>query len=170
MLQPLEAKEIADIDASATKVERLWKRVPVLGWTIAGMMWVERTRPIVKKIEGQLKARPKPDNAIWGDNAAKVALAHSVCKIAAEEMGWPNDHFVPDDPAGVVFWAHEDGLDVESAVLEIEQGLGIRLKDAEVEAWFYQTLGEVIESLWVRQQAVLDPPGIWPPPPSTRTS
>ena len=160
MFQPLEAKEIADIDSSATKAESLWKRVPILGWTIADMMWVERTRPIVNKIEDQLKARPKPDNAIWGDNAAKVALAHFVCKIAAEEMGWPNDHLIPDDPAGVVFWAHEDGLDVESAVLEIEQRLSIKLEDAEVEAWFCQTLGEVIESLWVRQQTVLDALGM----------
>ena len=165
MLQPLEAKEIADIDSSATQAERLWKRVPVLGWVIAGMMWSKRTHPIVKKIEGQLKARPQPDTAIWGNNAAKVVLAHSVCKVVAEEMGWPNSYFIPDDPAGVVFWAHEDGLDVESAVLEIEQCLEIRLEDAEVEAWFSQTLGEVIESLWVRQQTVLDAPGVWPPPP-----
>ena len=170
MLQPLEAKEIPDIDASATKAERLWKHLPVLGWIVGARMWSERTRPIRKKIEDQLKARPKPDNAIWADNAAKLALAHSVCKIAAEEMGWLNDHFIPDDPAGVVFWAHEDGLDVECAVLEIEQCLGIKLEDAEVEAWFYQILGEVIEFLWVRQQTFLDATGTWPPPPITRTN
>lgn len=159
MLQPLEAKEIAAIDSSATTAERLWKYIPILGWIIGSVMWSKRTRPIVKKIEGQLKARPEPDDALWGGNAAKINLARSVCKIAAEEMGWPNDYFIPDDPAGVVFWAHEDGLDVESAVLEIEQCMEIKLEVAEVEAWFYQTLGEVVEFLWARQQTVPDAPG-----------
>ena len=155
MIQPLEAKEIADIDSSATKAEQFWRCIPILGWIIASTMWGERTRHIVRKIESQLKARFEPDSALWGNSSAKIALARFVCKIAAEEMGWPNDYFIPDDPAGVVFWAHEDGLDVESAVMEIEEHLGIQLEDTEVEAWFHQTLGDVIEFLWVRQQAVL---------------
>jgi len=165
MIQPLEAHEIADIDTSATKAERFWNHIPLLGWTLANVMWGERTGPIVKKIERQLKSRSELESALWGVSAAKIALARFVCKVAAEEMGWPNDYFIPDDPAGVVFWAHEDGLDVEAAVMEIEEHLDIKLEDAEVEAWFNQTLGEVVDFLWQRQQAVQNQENVWPPAP-----
>ena len=154
MILPLEAKEISDIDASATKAEQFWNHIPLLGWTLAKIMWGERTYPIVKKIKCQLKSRCEPEGALWGANAAKIELARFVCRVAAEEMGWPNDYFIPDDPASIVFWAHEDGLDVTFAVMEIEHHLDIKLENAEVEAWFDQTLGEVVEFLWVRQQAV----------------
>ena len=80
-------------------------------------------------------------------------------------MGWPNAYFIPDDPASIVFWAHEDGLDVESAVMEIEEHLGIIITDAEVNAWFSQTLGEVVEFLWIRQQEVHNQDNVWPPAP-----
>jgi hypothetical protein len=68
-------------------------------------------------------------------------------------MGWPNDYFIPDDPAGGIFWAHEDGLDLESAVMDIEVYLEIHLEDAEIHTWFHQTLGEVVNFLWTRQQS-----------------
>ena len=153
MTHPLEAKEIAKIDSSATKAEMFWRYIPFLGWMLASGMWSERTRPIVEKIEHQLKNRSEPEGRLWGASAAKEALAHFVCKVAAKAMGWPNPYFIPEDPAGVVFWAHQDGLDVESAVMEIEEHLGIELEDEEIEAWFNQTLGEVVEFLWLRQQA-----------------
>ena len=165
MIQPLEAQEIAHIDSSVTKAERFWRHIPILGWTLASMMWGERTRPIVKKIENQLKSRSEPESGLWGANAAKITLARYVCKVAAEAMDWPNDYFIPDDPAGVVFWAHDDGLDVEIAVMEIEEHLGIKLENAEVEVWFNQTLGEVVEFLWGRQQAVHNQDNVWPPAP-----
>ena len=165
MIQPLEAQEIAHIDSSVTKAERFWRHIPILGWMIASRMWGDRTRPIVKKIECQLKSRSEPESGLWGESAAKIALARFVCHVAAEEMGWPNDHFIPEDPAGIVFWAHDDGLDVTFAVTKIEDHLGIKLEDAAVEAWFHQTLGEVVEFVWVRQQAAHNQENVWPPAP-----
>lgn len=103
MMQPLEAKEIAEMDAAATKGDRFWCRIPILGWGIADMLWVERTRPIVEKIERQLKKRPEPESAVRGASAAKIALACSVCRIIADEMSWPNAYFVPEDPAAAIF-------------------------------------------------------------------
>ena len=165
MMLPLEANEIADIDTSTPKSERFWSYIPILGWTLANIMWGERTRPIVNKIERQLESRSQPDSGLWGASETKIALAQFVCKVAAEEMGWPNAYFIPDDPAGVVFWAHDDGLDVESAVIEIERHLGIELEDRDVISWFNMTLGEVVELLWVRHQSVHNQEGVWPPPP-----
>ena len=167
MIQSLEATEIAEINTSATKAERFWRRIPVLGWGIANILWAERTRPIVEKIERQLKSRPEPDSSLWGVDAAKVTLAHSVCRIVADEMSWPNARFVPDDPADVLLWAHQDGLDVEAAIMELEHYLGIKLEEAEVEAWFSRTWGEVIEFLWIRQQALHPQANVWPPAPGS---
>lgn len=166
MTQPLEAQEIKEIDAAATNAEKCWERIPILGWAIADMMWGKRTRPIAEKIERQLKDRSEPVSAVWGESAAGIALPRCICRVAAQEMGWPNDYFIPEDPAKIVFWAHNDGLDVESAVMEIEEHLDIKLEDAEVEAWFNQTLGEVVDFLWVRQQETHNLENVWPPAPS----
>ncbi len=164
MIKPLEDEQIAAVDASATKAERFWMYVPILGWAFAQFLWNERTRPIVKNIKHQLQSRAKPEPLVWGENAERVSLAQYVCAVAKKEMGWPNDYFIPNDPAGIVFWAHDDGLDVEAAVTDIEKHLGIKLNNDEVEAWFSQTLGEVVAFLWRHQHTSRNQENIGPPP------
>jgi len=126
-MQPLEATTIALIDLNKTSSERLWERIPVIGWAIAGHLWGKRTLPIVEEITQLLLARPKPEPQIWGNNPKRVKLGLYLSRVIQEEMSWINDHFIPDDPARVVFWAHEDGLDVEFAVLRIEEELEIQI-------------------------------------------
>jgi len=53
----------------------------------------------------------------------------------ATEIGWPNDRFLPSDPAATLLWAHEDGLDDTAAIMAIEAEWGIRIGDEEVVEW-----------------------------------
>jgi len=155
-MKPLDANEIANIDASTTRAERIWALIPLLGWAIAGSLWDKRTRPIVVSIETQLKDREGPESSVWGEETTRREVALIVCRVVWKELGWPNDHFIPEDPAAVVFWAHKDGLDVESAVMQLEDELGIRIGEAEVENWFHLSLDDVVQFLWARRQAVIE--------------
>ncbi len=117
-------------------------------------MWQRRTLPIVENIATELKQRPVTNPSGWGEGEEHQAFAQTVCEIVQKEMGWPNDHFIPEDSAGVVFWAHEDGLDNVTAIMEMEDTFGIVVTDRDLERYGTQTLGEVIEDLWSRKVAV----------------
>lgn len=146
-IEPLEASGIALIDAQETDAEKFWKTIPVLGWAVASLLWGRRTQPLVKSIASQLRSRPEPPPHIWGSDPRRVRLGLFLSRVAEEAMGWPNSRFIPADPVDVVFWAHEDGLDLEFAIQRIEKELHIKLAIAEVEGWFGKTLGEVIDHL-----------------------
>lgn len=153
LVLPLEATEINQIEARETKSEKFWKRIPLLGWAIASSLWANRTSPIVQAVVEQLISRPKPEPSIWGNDTRRVQIGLCLSRVAKEEMGWPNDHFVPADPVRVVFWAHEDGLDFEVALLTIEEELDVKLNDAEVNDWFVKTLGDVVDELMAKQES-----------------
>lgn len=152
-LEPLSVPELDRIDAEITGAERFWKHLPILGWGIAGAKWDARTNPIAEKVERQLRERSAPPDAIWGDDPERVAVARCVCRVAQAEMGWPNDRFIPGDPVDVVFWAHNDGLDFDVAVLEIADHLGTEISIEESRAWFGLTLGDVVSWLLERKPA-----------------
>jgi len=70
-----------------------------------------------------------------------------VCEVAQTEMGWPTDAFVPDDPFAVVFWSYDDGLDMEWALMKIEDQLGFEIPGGDVEALASMKLGEFVSYL-----------------------
>jgi hypothetical protein len=151
-LPPLQAAGIAQIDAQETRAEKFWMRIPILGWAIADSLWRERAWPIVEQVEKQLTSRPQPEPAIWGNDPRRAQIGLFLSRIAKEEMGWPNDHFVPADPVEVVFWAHEDGLDFKMVLIRIEEELDVKIRDAEVIGWSGKTLADVVDDLLAKQE------------------
>lgn len=147
----LEAAEIAQIDAQETRAEKFWYWIPFLGWAYANLLWHKRTSPIVEHIETQLARRPRPEPLSWGSNPRRVQIGLCLSRVAKEEMGWPNDHFIPADPVNVVFWAHNDGLDFESAVMLIEAELDVEMSEAEITGWFDKTLADVVDELLTKE-------------------
>jgi hypothetical protein len=152
-------------DTTKTDREWAWTRVPIFGWQIADLMWLHRMKPIVKSIETQLLGRSRPSDSIWGTDDLRIHIARVVCKAAMEEMGWPNDHFIPMDPGSVVFWAHEDGLDAEMACLEIRDQLNISLDGKVVNDWIGLSLGDVVADVVDRVKQAHGLSSVWPPSP-----
>ncbi len=151
VMQPLQCPELFKIDENKTEAEKFWSKIPFLGWGISGHLWDKRVEPIVEKVEQQLKARPKPPPSLWGTDEKKVALAQFICAKAGVHMGWPNDHFIPDDPMVVVFWVHQDALDVEFAIFAIEDEYDIKLKKEEINVWFKGNLGQMIDAIYTKE-------------------
>jgi hypothetical protein len=147
-IEPLHAPEILSIDSSASPAEGRWRLIPIFGWAMAASMWSARTRTVVIKIAEQLEARQKPAASIWGDNADKTALAQYVCLAVRNGIGWPNDYFIPSDPAYVVFWSYRDGLGLDELILEIEEHLEIDEPALKFNLAPDQTLGDIVDMLW----------------------
>lgn len=87
---------------------------------------------MVNDIERQLRARPDTA-AWWGLGGQKQKLGQLLRPLLAAHFGWPNDHFLPDDLFRFVFWAHQDALDAESAIEQIEKTFGVTVSDADLE-------------------------------------
>jgi acyl carrier protein len=128
-------------------MEKLLMWLPIIGWTVAAALEKARFRPMVRTIDQQLRERPDTSEQ-WGSDPRRQEISATVRSLIAEELGWPNDHFIPDDPFGIAFWGHQDGLDDVSAAMRIEKQFGFRLPDSEWERfWCHGTLGEFVDRL-----------------------
>ena len=117
---------------------------------IANLLLGFRTRPIVRYVEQELLRRRVPEWTVWGDDLQKALFAQSICELAMLEMGWPNDRFVPSDPAAIVFWNHRDTLDFSAVIRDLEDNLGMKITAADTDLWYGLTIGELVDNLWER--------------------
>ena len=60
-------------------------------------------RDTVGQLAEQLRQRPSFPADAWGSDH-RAAFAAAVGRIIADELGWPNSHFQPDDPLEIVFY------------------------------------------------------------------
>ncbi len=126
--------------------------LPLIGWECAATLERARFAPLVRSIEEQLLERSHT-SGLWGADTRRQRVSSTVRKIAREELGWPNDHFIPGDPCAIVFWGHKDGLDDVSAVMRIEKELDVDLSDAESERLMrHGTLGELVDRLLAEER------------------
>jgi hypothetical protein len=158
---------IAHLDSTTPEIERFLRYVPFVGSPIANLMRGFRMRPVVMKIERELRNRRPPDLDVWGESVEKALFAQSICELTMLEMGWPNDHFLPSDPAAIVFWNHRDGLDFATTIKDIESNLGIDIDSHDIEQWFDKPFGDVVDALWAEQIKILKEKP-WPPAPNPR--
>ncbi|HEX4797345.1 MAG TPA: hypothetical protein VH370_26360 [Humisphaera sp.] len=68
-------------------------------------MYRARARAAVRYVKSQLLER-SPTWEHWkAVDQACAPVAEQVSKIVADEIGWPNHHFLPEDPLEVVLFA-----------------------------------------------------------------
>ncbi len=149
--QPFDSSVLSAIDAGASKAELVWARVPLFGWSVADKMWARRARPVREDLIRQLESRPDT-GAEWEEDIRPFAL--TICELAREQMGWPNANFLPADPFSVVFWSYEDGLDLESAMLEIESGFGIKTTEDDLQKWMTTDLEAFVQDIEARKSLI----------------
>ncbi len=130
--------------------ERVWMWIPFIGWLIAAAMHQARVRPMVDDVRSQLQARPCTAES-WEGDSRRLALARRVRAIIAEEIGWPNDHFIEMDPTAILLWSHRDGLDGVAVWQSLEAECQIKLPVAEFGEWLERgTLGGLVDALLAR--------------------
>lgn len=166
MISPLPSLSQTDADSLQTEGEKFWNHIPVIGWIIGSIQWTKRSQVILREAEQKLLARQKPNPTIWGQDVLRIETAHFVCAVAQDTLGWPNNHFIPDDPVSTVFWALEDSVPVEAVFLQIEARFDIEIEKIDVPRWLDGTLGDIVDFVVVKRRSAPQPAGeTWPPPP-----
>jgi hypothetical protein len=130
----------------ASQVERVCRFIPLVGWTVAGTLERGRRRPKWEHIAGQIAVRTKRADRAWGDNPFRRAIAGAVSKVIRETFGWPNAHYLPDDPIALLMWTTGDGVSPISCAFSIEKRLVVTLGDVTVE-WHKMTLGQLVDHI-----------------------
>jgi hypothetical protein len=144
-LPTLPRLDTATLDG--TRFDRTLERIPVLGWTWADLRWKSRASSIIREIHTLLANRSIETVALFGDDPSLRDTAATLATIAAREIGWPNDRFLPDDPLATVLWAHEDGLDDMAAIQSIETTIGIELPLEWVESQWSGPWGDFVNAI-----------------------
>ena len=70
-----------------------------------------------------------------------------VCVLANKECDWEQPHFELDDDLRIAFWSYYDGLDTESAFIELEDEYGISFPSEEIAEAMNGTVGELIHRI-----------------------
>ena len=144
-MKPLVCEALCTTQPSRTEKWLMW--LPIIGWTFAAALEQARFRPMVRTIEQQLRERPDTSEH-WGADPRRQEIAAAVRSLIAEELGWPNDHFIPEDPFGIAFWGHQQGCEDVQTIMRIEEHFSFRFPDSEWERfWRHGTLGEFVERL-----------------------
>ncbi|MFM7320983.1 MAG: hypothetical protein ACKO5K_05595, partial [Armatimonadota bacterium] len=110
------------------------------------LQWKRAAAPFRDLVRALLVRRTTPQGHGFAD-LETARIAARCAAIVAAEMGWPNDRFVPEDPAATLFWAHEDGLDATAAVMAIEAEWGIHIDDTEFLAWIRGDWGRFVANV-----------------------
>lgn len=118
-------------ETAPSEAESILMKIPLLGWSIAHALEINRFRPIIEYYENILSARdPNQVVASWSEE--EYFIAQPLMKILEEELGWKNALFIPTDPCVVAIWAHQDGLDDVAAFQSIEHTWGIQFTDEDL--------------------------------------
>ncbi len=154
-LPPLPRLEMATLEG--TRFDRTLERIPVVGWIWVDLRWKSRANPIVREIHTLLANRSIETVSFCDDDPSLRETAAAMAQIASDEIGWPNDRFLPHDPLATVLWAHEDGLDDTAALLAMEARFDIELPFPWVESRWAGTWGDFVKDVH-RKRSEMHPP------------
>ena len=105
--------------------------LPVVGWFIAGILYVDRVQLIRIEIRKQLTLRKHFPSEAWNARGLPAKGAEAVCKLIAPCYGMPNHFFLPDDRNDLLF-LDQDGIGPVEVLSKIENELGINLRGRHV--------------------------------------
>jgi hypothetical protein len=101
----------------------------------------------VRSIERQLQSRPQIGTQDWPGDDGRREFARWLSDAIAKEISWCNDRFIEADPMEILLWAHEDGLDVDFLIRDLEHRIGQRLRPDQIEHLATLNLGAAVDYL-----------------------
>jgi len=104
---------------------------------------------VFKEIVAQMRQRALDSSEFWSEfSSAELAVGQSISKIAMEELGWPNSHFIPCDPFEIIMWDGTGDLATAAALDRIEKEFGLRRRsDGEWQELASHAFGYVVQKL-----------------------
>jgi hypothetical protein len=118
------------------------------GWLrefLSGGCGVEQGKSLV----AQLEARGPIPPEVWGPDRDRQRLAAALSRIITNTIPWPNAHFIPEDPFGLVTFALPNGRDdfeLTEILMATESLLGWDLDEWAL-GLLDMTFGEVVDTL-----------------------
>lgn len=116
-----------------------------------GVRWLGPDLSFFARLSAQQRARRAALLDLWG-GGARQRVAGAIGAILARRLRWPGPCFLPDDAFAVVCGGPRFGTlgieyDVDDAIGEIQEQLGIAMPACFWERTVTQTLGEVVDAL-----------------------
>lgn len=124
-----------------------------------------------KSLVAQLSERDAIPPEVWGTDRDRQRLAAAIGRIVAKVIPWPNAHFIPEDPFGLVVFALPDGkddLELSAILMATERLLGLDLDDGTALGLLDMTFGEVVDLLLERSRNDRSLPIVGPGAPENR--
>jgi acyl carrier protein len=107
---------------------------------------------VMEHLKREIRARPRPDPRIWGDDPHRILMGLLLCKKIQGVHEWPNDQFLPEDPFVIVMLIPWDDLEIMELALDLEEELGFDIPNAEVVSWVGTTLSGVVDRLMAMEK------------------
>lgn len=104
---------------------------------------------VFKDIITQMQQRTEDSSAFWNQfSPAELDIEQKISKIAVQELGWPNSHFLPSDPFEIIMWDGTGDLATAAALDRIEKEFGLRRRsDSEWQELASHAFGYVVQKI-----------------------
>ena len=137
-----------------SKFERVCMCIPIVGWMVAGMIEKAKLHPAESAILKQIRDRKAAPRSDWSTPDAKQ-IADRVARICQEQIGWPNSHFVPDDPFEIMIALRTGDLCEVEAIMALEEEFEIDFEKVEDDFLLKATFRDIVD--WIKDQKPTKP-------------
>ena len=97
--------------ANPTTVEKLARRMPIIGWIVANEIEKRRLGSIADAISKQLESRAS-SRSLQDVEMRDTTLGRFMASSIQKHLDWPNDRFIDDDDLALLF-VLDDGIGIE---------------------------------------------------------
>ena len=91
---------------------------------LCGIPLVSREARARKDIKRQLALRDNSVLSAWAPESALLDCHHRVAELIRGYFGWPNTHFLPDDPCELLFYCQESDMIVVEFLCVVDDEFG----------------------------------------------
>jgi len=104
---------------------------------------------VFKEFVAQMQQRAADSSEFWNQfSPAEMEVQQIISRIAVEELGWPNSHFLPSDPFEIIMWDGTGDIATAAALDRMEKEFGLRRRsDSEWQELASHVFGYVVQKI-----------------------